>query len=323
LTIKLDALRVTVPTSKLDELEAVVTRYLGDICQDREQGGLYTYKLGKIWPTGAVLVWTEGRAECCLQFMGRDINVIPLEQLRPLIIDLAKLGAKGRRIDVALDDYTRTVLTVEQFIEAGRARNVTGCRRWEPKELLDLVTGEYLAHGCNFGVRGKDGSGRYVRVYDKLLESRGAIDAVRFELETAGDVAELLFAELADCDDDEVFKRKLRRVLAGAVDFRDRGQERNVDRMPRLSWWAAVVDALAEPLRMVAHHVTPALQSTLEYLRRSYSKTLAITRIVIQSAGFSTLTDLFETWADEAEPKIDWRRRGGRSLDVNFVALTT
>jgi hypothetical protein len=313
---------MTVPTSNLAEAEAVLTRYLGDIPQDRE-GGLYTYKLGKRWPTGAVLLWTEGRWECCLQLMGQDINAIPLEQLRPFIIELGKLGAKGRRIDVALDDYTRQLLTVEQFIEAGRARNVTGCRRWEPKELLDVVTGEYLAHGCNFGVRGKDGSGRYVRVYDKALESRGMINAVRFELETAGDVAELLFEELADCDDDETFKRKLRRVLAGAVDFRDRGHERNIDRMPRLSWWAAVVDSLAEPLRMVAHRVTPALQATLQHLRRSFSKTFALTRIVIQSAGFSTLTDLFESWADEAEPKIDWRRLGGRSLDVNFAALVT
>ena len=86
-----------------------------------------------------------------------------------------------------------------------------------------------------------------LRVYDKARESRGEVDAVRWELQLRGDRAKEAVTMLAlDCmAKRQSFSETLGSVVSSQlvrfVDFRDRSQDQNSGRCPRLGWFAALV----------------------------------------------------------------------------------
>lgn len=281
--LRLDWFNGTFSAEKRDEIEAYVTTFLGPF--QIQPGGKNTYQEHKRSSSNAVLAWTEGRKEAWLSLNGDSCDLIPVERKREFLRKLQGLGVKGTRIDLAAD-FPRETLSLSKIHAAAKRANVRGFRRYDPRQpVRDMVKGLLEGDQASFGRRGGNGSGKYVRFYDKKLESDGLIDAIRFECEFSDERAKLIFEDLCEADSDETMRRVMARRLGGAIDFVDRaGSHDHRSRQPRLSWWQRVIDLLGEaPIRITRSKTT--LQKAAEWHKRQYRKTIAKVKRVAEEAG--------------------------------------
>jgi hypothetical protein len=318
LTVKLDWLNTTHPTSKRDEVAKLVSAFLGE--PEHQPWGKHTYREHLAWETKAALYWTDDRGECLLSLNGDSLDFIPVEKQRQFLADLAGLGAKGTKIDIALDDYQRRI-SITQIETAYQARQVCGYKlgqrqnptRWKGDQL------QPIGDSFDLGRRGGNGSGKSLKVYDKALESKGEIDAIRWELKLSGERATLVFECICGCSSDEKLVKKLTSYVGGCVDFLDDPNETHRDRRPRLAWWQSLLDALGAA-RHVVNRVVPPLQKTLLYVRDTFAKKLALARIVIEGLGGDFL-GMFDSWLQEGEAELDWNRAGRLDLCLELAAI--
>ena len=162
----------------------------------------------------------------------------PLSRLDPpalemLLTGLSSLGFKATRLDLKLDDFTKTV-TPELAFQAAEMGNTKGFRRYRRTQSDD---GGYTFYG---GSRGSDRGGKYLRIYIKSVESGGEIDATRIDGELSSDKAHEAFDRLTMAPL-KMWPRFVVSVIAGCYNFLDRSVSPRADRCPQLSWWAAVI----------------------------------------------------------------------------------
>ncbi len=318
LTIKLDWLNTTLPCRQLQAVADLVSVHLGESV--RNEWGKHTYRNHLSWESSAALFWTEGRLECLLSLNGDSLDFIPVEKQRQFLADLKKLGAKGTKIDIALDDYERRV-SIEEIERAFNSREVCGFRlgerkkptRWKGDQL------EIIGDSFDLGRRGGNGSGKALKVYDKMLESGGEIDAIRWELKLSGERAEQVFDRLASCETDAVLVRVMTVCLGGCVDFKAEPAETHLDRRPRLAWWESLLSVLGSA-KLVVSRIVPPLQRTLVYMRHSYARTLALARVIVEGIG-GDFHGMIEEWAQQGERKIDWNRASQIDLGLDLLAI--
>ncbi len=184
-----------------------------------------------------------------------DIPATVLESLSPAalyaLLEVVCQAQNITRADVTLDDWCKmqTPLGLELLTSGGAdpyALNkdslVTRATTSDYRRSKGLTGGDTWYLGSTSGdVR--------LRVYDKARESAGEVDSIRWELQLRGDRAK--DAVLA------LFYESLHRGGAAAlpeymgewaasnlvrfVDFRDRSDDSNISRCPRVGWWAALV----------------------------------------------------------------------------------
>ena len=152
---------------------------------------------------------------------------------------------KWSRLDVAIDDHEKTItparfaqhcLGVEDIVANDlaplAAGVVTSIRR---QRAVKYTTGRRT---CILGV---SGSLRFLRVYDKDLESDGAIKATRMELQLRNENAQEAMARILASDN---VARAMVEELSRYVDFREvsgDGDRRHSSRWKRCSWWEKLV----------------------------------------------------------------------------------
>lgn len=320
LSLKLDWLNAVAMSGQLsvDALDAIATRYLG--AGDDLAFGRHTYTRSRRYQHGAALMWTPGRADVMLSLNGDVMAVVGPARWRELLAALAGAGAHCTRLDVAADDADRSVpLAVVR--QARDDSNVIGPRVSRVIEGYKRHGAQQVSTGCTieFGKRGKDGSGRFLRVYDKELESGGEQPGIRWEVEFSKDFAQVAFKHLLDADDDAELARMMGRLLAGSIDFRDRdgGRIQHVDRMPRLDWWQTLVSRLGAGLVLRVARVIPPLQRTVLQCWKQYAKSLAVARVICDSMAVD-FAGLLGRLLDDAHDRIDWRRTLGRNLSLDL-----
>lgn len=161
-----------------------------------------------------------------------------------------------------------------------------------------------------------------LRVYDKARESRGEVDAVRWELQLRGDRAKEAVTMLAlDCMvKGQPFSETLGSVVSSQlvrfVDFRDRSQDKNSGRCPRLPWFSALVLNVQRARPVI---VKPALtvQRMHDYAQvalPSWLSTLADSASVV--AGVSPETWLLSMLRAGRRKRSDRHRLALRSAGV-------
>ena len=198
--------------------------------------------------------------------------------------------------------------------------NVIGFKRYDPrKPVRNVVTGELEGNTAYFGRRGSDGSGKYVRFYDKSLESGGKINSIRFEVELSGVRSAQAFQVLASSFTTERLREKIANILGDAIDFRDRQQHVHIVRMDRLGWWSRAVELLGRAV-MVVRRVVPPLQSAMQHFDRCWTRTLAKFCEVVEDDGHdgeSVILDLIR----RARRKAAKWRPGARDMGIDLAAL--
>jgi hypothetical protein len=276
----LDWLDVKFPAPAVAAVIDLVESVLGP-GEDSERG-FRGYHKSRRWKCGAVVGWNGHGGTCKVSLPGGALSFVSVQAKFDLVKAFGLLEGVGRRVDPNVD-VSRDRLSVQQVEDAARAGNFRGFRTYDVRR--PVFNGRDKGHTVYFGRRGGDGSGRYFRGYDKYLESGGVVDVVRLEVELTGDVAELAFGRLVACATVEEFSICLGELLCGSIDFVDKAHaHRHADRMPRLTWWAWIVEQVGSaPLRV--DRAKPALQRTMEYHSWAFCRSLALFYEVAEEQG--------------------------------------
>ncbi len=303
-----DWLNCTFPASRRGEVKQLVDSYIGQ--GKRRERGTNTYLQSDGWESGAILAWTEGRPECWLSFNGDSCDLILPDRKLVFFRELQLLDAKCTRGDYAID-VPKELVTMERIHEAARLGQVVGFRRYFPKRVVrDMNTGELDQDEADFGRRGRDGSGRYVRWYDKGLESDGEIDRIRCEVETSGDTADAWFQILCDSHNQGEFDRTLGRIVCGSIGFADKsGAHGHADRYQTLPWWDRIVQLVGDAAVVVAR-VKPSLERSVQYLKRVVPMIFARAARVVTDLGMDgeqVVVDLVRKLLDVGAGKLALR----------------
>ncbi|MDG2991721.1 replication initiation factor domain-containing protein, partial [Candidatus Synechococcus calcipolaris G9] len=250
---------------------------------------------GKGWICikGSYLSYMEPEAVQCL--------------LRILILDY---GVKTTRLDFALDDYSKAV-TPYQVLQAGFARQFARFKR-PPRFSGDAADGSLTV---TFGSRFSD---KLLRVYDKAKESKGEIDAIRWEIEFKDEVAHAHACQFIDCPWAELPYEFVAQAVVGSIEFCEVGEgRRSFSSYCLLPWWEAFKAAIGS-IRLPVPRKPQTLERRRQWMRSAWSKTLAGMSLVFGSevvvrgivAGLmqtgrdrltSTDLNLFKVWQYEHE----------------------
>lgn len=262
---------------------AVLQSYLGV-----GQAGLYghnTYKSSWCFECGAELNWTDGRDDWCVALRGRTLQLVGEEKHVQFLIDTDRYAHHCTRVDCRLDDYSRKLIDLQLVREAREAGNFVGPRKSQIIEDGRNVGGRLKLEGATYAFGTRDST--RVIFYDKGLQSKGLICSNRCEAGYYKDKAAAAWVKLISAARSGVssFTRAAGELVCGAVDFRLRGDHKHLSRMPRLSWWAAVVDLLGS-IRVKIERIASTLNSSLTSMIRQYGRKIGRAAAVAEGLGY-------------------------------------
>jgi len=197
-------------------------------------------------------------------------------------VDSARLGAflvwchrrlshlKCSRLDIAIDDFGKR-LDLEDLQSACEEGNHFGFK--ESKSTVNYG-GKFGGYTVNLGSRH---SNNYIRVYDKNAESKGEINAQRFEAEKKAELANEIFLLLIQCPfQGRKYQQNLIDLAIGGIGFIDK-QSKNLSRNLLLDWWEEWLDYLhATPIRPHVRRYRTNIGKKKDWLERSAAKSLAL-----------------------------------------------
>lgn len=135
-----------------------------------------------------------GRA--CLVIPGQACDILGHEKLWELLHYLRKRSVRCTRLDLAFDDYQKLVHP-HHIVSQVKAREMSFApfRKMNSNQVEDH-RGVLKEDTVYFGSRGENGTGSFVRCYNKSLESKGRIDCIRWEYELTSDKAAVVFQSI-------------------------------------------------------------------------------------------------------------------------------
>jgi len=182
------------------------------------------------------------------------------------------------RLDLAGDDYSKLISPKGVAMRCEKGQLVSHCH---------TVSRTY-------GIMGKQQDGLYIgspasirrlRIYDKNKESKGEIDAIRWELQLRDEAAD----RAAELVLDKNLPESYLATLVGLADFRKVSND-NVSRRPRASWFKKLVGE-AHKATLPKPQSVKTVEKTENWLRKQVSPSLAM--VVAASGGdLSILEDI-------------------------------
>lgn len=294
--VGVDWLSVTFP-GDVDRVLLAVSVALGCDVGDwvELEHGSYGYRQGMVGPGGARVWWdAPGRVDVHVSLPGKACGVCGEVRLRGFLRQIMAVGGKATRVDLALDDYCR-VVAPEAFLEG-----LQGPDRVTHAQQYLTQRGGRVGSSDLTGITiylGAPSSRQRLRVYDKGLESAGEMDCVRWELESRKEAAETLVADLAHREWGDVAAGR----LVGFVDFRDASTHSEVERRPRLAWFAELVGMVK---KASAYLPKPArtLEEVVSWLKQSIGPSLAVA-MRFWRGDLGLLTDIIHDGERRLKPR--------------------
>lgn len=240
-------LRISIPRQYLSKLKSYCSFYFGEAVQDGY--GLWSYTDRYGWSNGASLYYDSNiarsdsvhKGKCTLDIPGKALDAIAELDLHLFLLSLRQFRPSCTRIDVFFDDYNRTN-TPTGIHEIIKARDYSGFRKGQLKQRFD--NGEMIHDEVDFGTRGDNGSGKYLRIYDKALESDGKKDCIRWEVEFSKERSHKVFDKLSECGSVDAFATLCGSLVAGSITFVHRNGDKNIGRLEVYSWWREIQELL-------------------------------------------------------------------------------
>jgi len=294
-------LRISFDFKQLESIKSMVTNFFGvfEICYN----GILSYSARYVWQPGVSLCFDEDpelrekahRGRITLDVPGTACDeLIPSDLL--LLFDYCRaFTGKATRIDVFFDDYNRRV-SLKELRSVIVKNDFSGFRIASMNQTLDCTkkdNGGMTYDAVSFGRRGSAGSGKYLRVYDKNLESKGEENCIRWEIENTQGHAVQVFNILSGCNCNvDVFAIACGAMIGGCMKFVHRTGDKNITRLNLYDWWEEIVKALGVLVVRVAKKKN-SLTGMIEWTKRQVSQTLAVIGL-----SFATERD-FHNWLQE------------------------
>lgn len=286
-------LRISVLRRNLPELRAVVDGFFDKSTSDGY--GLWSYDSRHIWRNGVSLNYDHEIDRSNLVHGGKvslDIPGKALDEVGDLQFFLDQLNGFEpvcTRIDIFFDDYQRKI-TPNELYQITKKKDVSGFLQIHHKESRVGVAGKNetrVTHDeLSFGRRGQNGCGKYLRVYDKNLESEGEKNCIRWEIEFTKDRANLVFKKLCETRSIDAFATLCGSLIGGSVSFIHRNNDKNILRLPVYDFWKEILDFLGSVvIRTVSEK--PDIEGKYNFIYRQVSPTLALLReVFVDEADF-------------------------------------
>ena len=245
-TSTIDWFRVVIPQQHTGEVSTKFDDLFGP---HESTPGRFGLRSGRLWPGGAYLavdVPREGMGmapHAVVELSGSTLAPLAhADKLGLMIFLLSVEGARSTRLDIAIDYHGKDIPLIAGLTVACEQGELTGAKRFEPVTGYKVVLGTptVVKHMLTIGTRGKNGSGRYVRIYDKGLETGEQPQGswIRWELELSKDLAQAAAVAILESDDSCYVMEE---YALGACDFRQANGKRKRDR-PRCAWWQLVLN---------------------------------------------------------------------------------
>lgn len=186
---------------------------------------------------------------------------------------LLSLGGAVRRIDLAIDEHTGTLLP--QMVEALQSDKFT-TRYKEMGGYIDFRRGRVRSdqvEGLTFGNRA---SQAYIRAYDKASEQRAKGkpyegECTRVEVEFKGNKAQAVASRIAASGSLDFLPGMIRSLL----DFKEETGDRSKHRWPTVHWWASFLGHCSK-VRLAVDPIHRSIEKVEEWIRRQVAPNLAL-----------------------------------------------
>lgn len=273
-------LRISIPYQYLEQVRTYCQRYFGPSYADGY--GLWSYDARYAWPNGASVNFDSDPDRCALVHLGKAtldvpgkaLDAIAANRLHFFLIGLSRFAPSCTRCDIFFDDYRRLMVPTELHDIIKRS-DYSGFRNAQLKQRYER--GQLVHDEVDFGVRGDNGSGKYLRVYDKALESNGECDCVRWEVEFSKERAHKVFEKLISLRIIDGFATLCGSLVAGAINFVRRTGEKNIGRLDVYEFWQQIKETLGV-LTIRIETKQSDICDMYRYIFRQVSPTLACLR---------------------------------------------
>ena len=274
-------LRISIPRQYLEQLRSYVDLFFGKSGSDGY--GLWSYDTRWHWPCGASLNYDRDiersdsvhQGKATLDCPGGCLDELASDDLHTFMVGLAYFQPTCSRIDVFFDDFTRLV-TPSDLHEIIKRKDYTGFKITSIKQSFSGET--MIRDEVDFGLRGQNGSGKYLRVYDKELESDGEKDCIRYEVEFTKEKAKEVFIKMLQTEGNlQGFATLCGALVGGAVCFVRRTGEKNIDRLELHEFWQIIIDMIGNMSIRVRRENTD-LGDMVKWVDLQISPTLACIR---------------------------------------------
>ena len=304
--VKLDYLRGILPRPLVDPLLTLFEPIYGK--GQRADRGVSGYTSRVDLPTpGMFIAWSDDRSEALLNVPGKALDHLGASGVLDLLHVLRDLEFRPSRLDVAFDDF-EGLIPLADVHAAGQAGNMLGFRKYRAQR--EFTGGQLTGDTAYFGSRGENGSGKFVRFYDKTMQTAGESAGVehhhtRYEVEFTGEIARDLFADLTAAADLDTLTGCMAQALGGAITFADRQGQRNGNtaRFERFPWWVKLLDILGAVKYRVERHKT-TIEDQFHWLKKQVAGVAAKVRAVV-NLQCGRGRQLWEALLDNAERSID------------------
>lgn len=335
LSVRVDWLQGTIRFTSLAQLHEVIEFIEG---YTKEKFVLHPDRgrfVGKQWHNqaqgieGCMILYNlpeqepDGIGHALISFTATVLSQIVVRDVWRMASGLVKCwGYKATRFDIALDDYLKNI-SFYDLLHAAKHRNFTHFRNMPTVHYTFDEYGNVVGWTIVWGGRNGD---RTFRCYDKDFESKGKIKANRFELELHDKLAEKALADWLSLDAEnfeETSPAVLGGIVIGTIDFVERGHDKNVSRMPVLSWWQDMKDRVGCAIRHTVEAATTSYERKRNWFTRQVSVTLAMFKKVMGNQGFkqyltNELLDAEERFNSTHEAFIAVYGRNGAEIDFTW-----
>lgn len=290
--------RISFAKKRLAELVKWLSKLWGDPKVDGF--GLWSYDSRISWASGASLNYDadEERSQrvhlgsMTLDIPGAACDELTAPDLQLLFEYCEFLEGRCTRLDVFFDDYVRFIYP-RQLDEVIARNDFSGLRHAAVRHKWD--GGKLIREEVSFGERGSFGNGKYLRFYNKELESSGEQKCNRWEVEFTGKKANQVFHKLAGTAGDlDAFALLISALVAGSIIFVHRTGDRNIQRLELYDWWKDICNTLGGCVTIRTARKKDSLTGKITWVKRNVSPSLACIRrtFVTDRAFFRWLFDV-------------------------------
>ena len=270
-----DWLRLVGPRSEASWLRHEVSKRLGRPVSLMQGTKWVQFTGGERYAGSALVLWTDEdreKASSCVDLPGDVLGELHDDDVLTFCREAYAKGFRATRADLRIDfRHDKGVGLTDAIFEACERGELCGAKRFKLHRERSTA-GHLLNDGVALGARGKQGSGRFVRVYDKGLEQQ-ALPAgkwQRYEAELTKDIAREAVDRIITADN---WRQELTAIAFGAVDFRESNGDAHMDRRPRANWWAELL-AVVEPVKLRKPRRPQRLERYIKWVRDTVAPSL-------------------------------------------------
>lgn len=275
---------------------------------ERTSIGYLEFKNSGRSPNSVRLGWENqddnGKCYCLISIPGNVLSAMPMKVVHELAKEIVLAGLHCTRLDDAMDDWGKRLKLIDILV-ACEKKNYAKFRK--TPRFIGTFDGAWTIY---FGSRE---SARSAKIYNKEAQPNSKIKAYRLEVKFGSKLAHQVLLEWLSIDPDELGEawekesaRYLMQSAVGSIDFIDRENnpnEKNLSRIPRLSWWQAFIDLIEGQI----YHTAPTPELSLQRTTKWHLRQVMRSLVCVLTAFGEDSQDWFRNQIETARASLNER----------------